>query len=54
MRNNPDNLPDEQSKGILRDVRNVGHWGTGEAEVTIKNAKDFESVKYLVICYNEN
>lgn len=55
MRLNPDNFPEEQSKGILRDVRNVGHWGTGEAEATIKNAKDFESIKYLVdICYNEN
>ena len=55
MRLNPDTFPDEQSKGILRDVRNVGHWGTGEAEVTIKNAKDFENVKYLVdMCYNEN
>lgn len=41
--------------GILRDVRNVGHWGTGDSEVTIKNAKDFEKIKYLlVMCYNEN
>jgi len=55
MRLNPDSFPEEQSKGILRDVRNVGHWGTGEAEATIKNAKDFGSIKYLVdICYNEN
>ena len=55
MRLNPDNFPEEQTKGILRDVRNVGHRGTGDAEVTIKNAKDFENIKYLVdMCYNEN
>lgn len=55
MRLDPDNLPEEQSKGILRDVRNIGHWGTGDTEVTIKNAKDFESIKYLIdMCYNEN
>lgn len=55
MRLNPDGFPEEQKKGILRDVRNVGHWGTGDSEVVIKSAKDFESIKYLIdICYNEN
>jgi predicted transport protein len=55
MRLNPDHLLDEQARGIVRDVRNVGHWGTGDVEVTIKSAKDFENVKYLVdLCYNEN
>jgi len=52
---NPDAFPEEQKKGIIRDVRNVGHWGTGDAEITIKTAKDFEDIKYLLdVCYNEN
>ncbi len=55
MRLNPDDFPEEQSRGILRDVRNIGHWGTGESEITIKSAKDFERTKYLIDrCYNEN
>ena len=55
LRLNPDNFLEEQPKGILRDVRNIGHWGTGDLEVTIKKAKDFENIKYLLdICYNEN
>lgn len=55
MRLNPDEFPEEQKKGVLRDVRNVGHWGTGDSEVTIKSAKDFEGIKYLIDkCYNEN
>ena len=55
MRLNPDNFREEQSRNILRDVRNVGHWGTGDVEVIVKTAKDFESIKYLLeMCYNEN
>ena len=55
IRLNPDEFPEEQKKGILRNVRNVGHWGTGDSEITIKSAKDFESVKYLIDkCYNDN
>ena len=55
MRLSPDEFSEEQQKGTLRDVRNVGHWGTGDSEVIIKSAKDFESIKYLIDkCYNEN
>ena len=35
-------------KGFTRDVRNVGHWGTGNLEVTIKNFDDFEQAKLLI------
>lgn len=55
MRLNPDDFLEEQKKGVLRDVRNIGHWGTGDLEITIKSARDFENTKYLIDrCYNEN
>ncbi|MBF2709268.1 DUF5655 domain-containing protein [Flavobacterium soyangense] len=31
-----------------RDVRNIGHYGTGEFELTIKDVIDFEETKYLI------
>lgn len=31
-----------------RDVRNIGHFGTGDFELTIKSLNDFESSKYLI------
>ncbi|MDL2236000.1 DUF5655 domain-containing protein [Christensenellaceae bacterium OttesenSCG-928-L17] len=55
LRLNPDDFLEEQQRGMLRDVRKVGHWGTGDSEITIKAAKDFEDIKYLIDqCYNEN
>ena len=51
----PDKFEEEQNKGILRDVRNIGHWGTGNMEAVIKSANDFENIKYLIDkCYNGN
>lgn len=51
----PDLYIEEQKKGVIRDVRNIGHWGTGDTEATVKSAQDFENIKYLIdICYNEN
>jgi len=42
----------EANKGFLRDVRNVGHFGTGELEITIKSLEDLERAKtYLVQSY---
>ncbi len=32
-----------------RDVRNVGHFGTGEFELTIKDFSDFEQTKHLIV-----
>jgi len=34
--------------GISRDVSSIGHFGTGDLEVTIKNASDFESAKPFI------
>ena len=31
-----------------RDVRNIGHFGTGDFEFTIKNLEDFEIAKPLI------
>ena len=41
--------------GFTRDVREVGHFGTGELEVIIKNNADFEKAKALIDkSYDEN
>lgn len=41
--------------GFTRDVRGIGHWGTGELEVTIKNTDDFEKAKkYIDMAYVGN
>jgi predicted transport protein len=41
--------------GFTRDVSKVGHWGTGDLELTIKNAKDFEKAKeYIDKAYEMN
>lgn len=42
----PDTLRLEE--GFARDVRTVGHWGTGDLEVTIKSMQDFEKAKSLL------
>lgn len=34
--------------GISRDVRNVGHFGTGDLEVTIRTTKDFKAAKPFI------
>ena len=36
-------------EGFTRDVRNIGHFGTGDLEVTVKNYDDFERAKPLII-----
>jgi len=35
-------------EGFTRDVRNIGHYGTGELEITIRSHEDLEKAKYLV------
>lgn len=35
-------------KGFTRDVSNIGHFGTGELEITIKSAADFDKAKPLL------
>lgn len=36
------------SDGFTRDVRNIGHFGTGDLEVTIRSLADFERAKPLI------
>lgn len=41
-------------KGFTRDMRSVGHYGTGDLQVTIKSVNDFERAKPLLQrAYNE-
>ncbi|WP_446898807.1 DUF5655 domain-containing protein [Clostridium sp. LBM24168] len=41
--------------GFTRDVSKIGHWATGDLELTIKNAKDFEKAKeYIDKAYEMN
>lgn len=35
-------------KGFTRDVRNLGHFGTGKLEITIKNIEELEKAKPLI------
>jgi predicted transport protein len=35
--------------GFTRDVRKVGHFGTGDLEVTVANGADFEKAKPLIL-----
>ncbi|TNE39563.1 MAG: DUF91 domain-containing protein [Alphaproteobacteria bacterium] len=44
---NPDSLKLED--GFTRDVRKVGHFGTGDLEVTLKDHADFERAKDLIL-----
>jgi len=44
---NPDTVTSEQ--GFLRDVRNIGHYGTGDLEIVIRNDEDLEKAKPLIL-----
>ncbi|MDW3983278.1 DUF5655 domain-containing protein [Staphylococcus saprophyticus] len=42
-------------KGFTRDVTNIGHYGTGNLSITIKDNNDFEKTKpYILESYNNN
>lgn len=42
-------------KGFTRDVTNIGHWGTGDLEVTISSLDDIERIRPLIIkSYEQN
>lgn len=50
---NPEKI--ELEEGFTRDMRSVGHYGTGDLQVTIKSAEDFEKAKKLIdTVYNDN
>ena len=41
-------------EGFTRDMRSIGHYGTGDLQIIIKNAKDFDKAKPLLErAYNE-
>lgn len=42
--------PDEEEiiEGFTKDMRNIGHWGTGNFQVTVTNHEDFEKAKALI------
>lgn len=53
LRLNPEEITLES--GFTRDVSKIGHWGTGDLEITIKNAHDFEKAKeYIEKAYEIN
>ena len=53
LRLNPDTV--DLKPGKIEDVREKGHWGTGDLRLIIKNGEDFESVKPLLDrAYYEN
>jgi predicted transport protein len=43
----PDSI--ELKNGFTRDVRKIGHYGTGDLEITIKTENDLEEAKHLLI-----
>ena len=45
VRLNPDNFTLTEK---LRDVRDIGHWGCGDLELTIKGREDIELAKDLI------
>lgn len=50
---NPDTV--DLIPGFIEDVRNKGHWGTGDLRIIIKNSEDFEKAQFLITrAYNEN
>lgn len=49
----PDSIKLEN--GFTRDVRKIGHFGTGDLEITIKSNQDIERAKsYIIQSYEEN
>ena len=52
MKLDPDTV--ELETGFTRDMRNTGHYGTGDLEVSIKNDEDLQKAKPLIErAYNE-
>ena len=43
---NPEDV--ELQPGFTRDVRQIGHFGTGDLEVTLRNREDLERAKDLI------
>lgn len=46
---------EEKINGFSRDVTNIGHFGTGNFEISIRTIDDFEKAKeYILKAYNQN
>jgi predicted transport protein len=45
----PDTVDLAGNKGFLRDVRKIGHFGTGDLEITIASIDHFEKAKALLV-----
>ncbi len=46
---------DEKYHAIARDVTNIGHWGTGNLELTVRNTDDLELAYELIkVSYEQN
>ncbi|MDR2546816.1 MAG: endonuclease NucS [Lachnospiraceae bacterium] len=53
LRLNPTDV--ELKEGFCRDVTNIGHWGTGDVELIIKDDADFIKAKdYILKAYQKN
>lgn len=53
LRLNPDTV--DLAQGFIEDVRNKGHWGTGDLRINLKSVEDFQKAKPLLDrAYNEN
>ena len=53
LRLDPDTVKLEAGK--IEDMRDKGHWGTGDLRVFIRNGEDFDRIKPLLDrAYNEN
>lgn len=53
LRLNPDEV--ELEEDFIRDMRNIGHFGTGDVQIIIKTNEDFEKAKELINrAYSEN
>lgn len=44
----------EMIPGFTRDVKNIGHYGTGDIEITIRSEEEFEKAKPLINMSYEN
>ena len=53
LRLNPETV--ELEEGFSRDMRGIGHFGTGDLQLIVKSDKDYEkSLPYIERAYKEN
>ena len=53
LRLNPETV--ELEEGFSRDMRGIGHFGTGDLQLIVKSDKDYEkSLPYIERAYQEN